>query len=260
MNHVIHATAETNSKGAHHYLYSQTNQRTPRVNHHQILPQTDHINCRVVQTRTLMQATSITTAQRRSTNHPNHTHKNLGTRGNSSSTSRTPLCKQTLTHATLRHATTNTSTRPCCSSHETATTLTQTCTTTLHHQTGKQSTSSYGSHGQGHGQAPKLQTANEQPKIQNSIEPVSSQQIRATGKWHQRAHQKPHQHNRVHLRTQDTGRPQKRRHIRAIRMLSQTQKGQTQPNVIHGRRQQNQLPQQSSQPNRRNASGHNALQ
>jgi hypothetical protein len=33
---------------------------------------------------------------------------------------------------------------------------------------GKRSISSNGSHGQGHGQAPKLQTANEQPKIQKA--------------------------------------------------------------------------------------------
>jgi hypothetical protein len=78
-----------------------------------------------------------------------------------------------------------------------------------HHQTGKQSTSNNGSHGQGHGQAPKLQTATEQPKIQKSMEPVSSQQIWATGKWHWRAHQKPHQHYQVHLQAQEIGRPQK---------------------------------------------------
>jgi hypothetical protein len=116
-----------------------------------------------------MQATSITTAQCRSANQPNHTHRNLGTSGNSSSTSCTPLFEHALTHATLRRATTNTSTRPRCSSHETATTLMRTFTThTPHHQTGKQSTSSNGSHGQGHGQAPKLQTANEQLKIQKA--------------------------------------------------------------------------------------------
>jgi hypothetical protein len=201
------------------------------------------------------------TAQCHSANHPNHTHKNLGTSGNSSSTSHTPLCEHALMHATLRHVTTNTSTRQRCSSHETATTATQTCTAnTPHHQSGKRSTSSNGSHGQGHGQAPKLQTANEQPKIQKSMEPVSSQRMWATGKWHQRVHQKSHQHYQVHLQTLDTSRPQKRRHIRAIRMLGQTQKGRTQPNAIHDRRQQNQLPRQSSHPNRRNASGQNALQ
>jgi hypothetical protein len=44
----------------------------------------------------------------------------------------------------------------------------------LYQKTGKQSTSSNGSHGQGHGHALKLQAANEQAKTQNSIEPVSS--------------------------------------------------------------------------------------
>jgi hypothetical protein len=32
------------------------------------------------------------------------------------------------------------------------------------------------------------------PKYKKIMEPVSSQQIWATGKWHRRAHQKPHQH------------------------------------------------------------------
>ncbi len=117
-------------------------------------------------------------------------HKNSGTSCNSSSPSCTPLFEHMLTHATLGHGTTNTSTRLCSSSHEKARTSTWTCAThTLHHKTGKQSTLN-GSHGQGHGQAPQLQTANEQPEIQNSMEPVSSQQIQATGKWHWRAHQK----------------------------------------------------------------------
>ncbi len=183
-----------------------------------------------------MQATSITTAQSRSANQPNNTHKNLGTSGNSSSPSCTPLFEHMLMHATLRHATTNTLTRLCCCSHETATTAMQThATHTPHHHTGEQSTSSNGSHGQGYGQAPKLQTANEQPKIQKSMEPASSQQIWAIGKWHWRAHQKPHQHYQVHLPTQDTGRPQKRRHKRAICMHGQTPKGRTQLNAIHGR-------------------------
>jgi hypothetical protein len=130
----------------------------------------------------------------------------------------------------------------------------------LHHQTGKRSTFSNGSHGQGHRQAPQLQTAHEQPRIQKSMEPVSSQQIRVTGKRHQRAHQKPHQNYRAHLLMQDTGRPHERCYIRAISMLGQTQKGRTQPNAIHGRQQQNQLPWQSSHPDHRNASGQNAIQ
>jgi hypothetical protein len=37
-----------------------------------------------------------------------------------------------------------------------------------HHKTRKQSPSSNGSHGQGHGQDPQLQTANEQPEIQKA--------------------------------------------------------------------------------------------
>ncbi len=107
-------------------------------------------------------------------------------------------------------ATTNTSTRLRCSSHETAMTATRTHATHMtHHHTGEQSTSSNGSNGQGHRQAPQLQTANEQLKIQKSMEPVSSQQIWLTGKWHRRAHQKPHQHYWVHLPTQETDRPQK---------------------------------------------------
>jgi hypothetical protein len=52
----------------------------------------------------------------------------------------------------------------------------------------------------------------------------------------------------------------KKRHIRAVCMLGQTQKDRTQPNAIHGRRQQNQLPRQNSHPNHRNASGQNAIQ
>ncbi len=62
------------------------------------------------------------------------------------------------------------------------------------------------------------------------MEPVSSQQIRAIGKWHRRAHQKTHQHYQVHLPTQGTGRPQERHHIMAVFMLGQTPKGRTQPN------------------------------
>ncbi len=174
-----------------------------------------------------------------------------------------PLCSNT--HSHMRHSGVQPPTRQ--PGHAAAVMKQQrqqsgrTCTThTPHHQTGKRSTSSNCSHGQGHRQAPKLQTANEQPKIQKSMKPVSSQQIQATSKWHWRAHQKPHQHYQVHLQTQDTRKPQKRRHIQAICMLGQTQKGRTQPNALHGRWQQNQLPRRSSHPNRRNASGKNALQ
>ncbi len=183
--------------------------------------------------------------------------KNSSTSGNSSSLSATPLFKHMLTHATLGRATTKMLTRLRCSSLETATTSTWTrATHTPHHKTRKRSPSSNGSHGQGHGQAPQLPTANEQPEIQKSMEPDSSQQIWVTGKWHQRVHQKPHQHYPVHLSRWGTGRPQEKRHVRAVCMLGQTQKnGRTQPNAIHGRRGQNQLPQQSSHPNRRNASG-----
>ncbi len=172
-----------------------------------------------------------------------------------------PLFEHMLMHETIRCATTNMLTRLCCSSHETAMASMRTCAThTLHHKTRKQSPSSNGSHGQGHGQAPQLQTANEQPKIQKSMEPISSQQIRMIGKWHWRVHQKPHQHYQVHLPTQGTGRPQEKRHVWVFCMLGQTRKGRTQPNAIHSRRQQNQLPRQSWHPNHRNASGQNAIQ
>ncbi len=80
----------------------------------------------------------------------------MSTGGNSSSPSCTPLFEHTLMHATIRCANTNTLTRLRCSSHETTTTPTWICVThTLHHQTGKRSPSSNGSHGQGHGQAPQ---------------------------------------------------------------------------------------------------------
>jgi hypothetical protein len=46
------------------------------------------------------------------------------------------------------------------------------------------------------------------PKYKESMEPVSSQRIRAIGKWHRRAHQKPRQHYRVHLPTQGASRLQ----------------------------------------------------
>jgi hypothetical protein len=145
---------------------------------------------------------SFTTAQGCHYKQPNHRHKNSSTGGNSSSPSCTPLFKHMLTHATIGRANTNTLTRLRCSSHETTTRPARIrATHTPHHKAGKQSPSSNGSHGQGHGQAPQLQANNEQPKIQKSMEPVSSQQIRAIGKWHQRAHQKPHQHYRVHLPT-----------------------------------------------------------
>jgi hypothetical protein len=109
---------------------------------------------------------------------PNHMHKNLSTSGNSSSPSCTPLFEHMLTHATIKCASTNTPARLHCNSHETATTSTRTrATHTLNHKTEKQSPSSNGSYGQGHGQAPQLQTANEQPEIQKSMEPLSSQQI-----------------------------------------------------------------------------------
>ncbi len=61
------------------------------------------------------------------------------------------------------------------------------------------------------------------------------------------------------LPTQGTGRPHERHHIRAVYMHGQTQKGRTQPNAIHGRWWQNQLPRQSSHPNRGNAGGQIAL-
>ncbi len=116
-----------------------------------------------------------------SSNQPNHTHKNLSTSDNSSSPSRTPLFEHMLTHATLRRAITNMSTRLHCSSHETATTSTRTrATHTPHHKTGKQNTSSNGSHGQGHRQAPQLQTANEQPKIKKH---GACQQPKKLGDW-----------------------------------------------------------------------------
>ncbi len=193
------------------------------------------------------------TAQYRYSNQPNHAHKNLGTSGNSSSPSHTPFFEHTFTYATVRHATTNTLTRLCRSSHETATASTwNRATHTLYHKTGKQSPPSNGSNGQGHGQATQLQATDEQPKIQNSMEPVSSQQIWAIGKWHWRAYQEPYQHYRVHLPTQGTRRLHERHHIWAVRMHGQTQKGRTQLNVI--------LPRQISHPDHRNAGGQNAIQ
>jgi hypothetical protein len=139
--------------------------------------------------QTPVQVTSIMTAQCHYSNQPNHTHKNSGTSGISSSPSCPPLFKHTLTDAKLRCVIANTLTRLRCSSHETATTSTRTrATHTLHLKTGKRSPSSNGSHGQGHGQAPQLQTTTEQPEILKNMEPVSNQQIQAISKWHWRAH------------------------------------------------------------------------
>ncbi len=67
------------------------------------------------------------------------------------------------------------------------------------------------------------------------MEPVSSQQIWAIGKWHQKAHIEPYQHYRAHLPTQGTGRPHKGHHIQTVCMHGQIQKDRTQPNPIHGR-------------------------
>ncbi len=205
--------------------------------------------------------TRFTTAQCHHYNQPNHTHKNLSKGGNSSSPCRTPLFEHTLTHTTIGHANTNMLTRLRCSSHETTMISTRIRATHMsHHRAGKQSPSSNGSHGQGHGQAPQLQATNEQPNIQKSMEPVSSQQIWAIGKWHWRVHQKPHQNYQVHLPTQGAGRSQERCHVQVVCMLGQTRKGRTQPNAIHGRGWQNQLPWGSCHPDRRNASGQNAIQ
>ncbi len=69
---------------------------------------------------------------------------------------------------TARRTTANTSTRLCRGHHKTATASTRTCLPyKLYHMTEKWSPSSNGSHGQGHGQAPKLQTTKEQPKCKN---------------------------------------------------------------------------------------------
>ncbi len=119
-------------------------------------------------------------------------HKNLSTSSNNSSPSCTPSFEHTFTYTTVGYATTNALTRLCHSSHETATASMRTCAThTPYHNTGKRSPSSYGSNGQGHGQAPQLQATNEQPEIQKSMEPASSQQIWAIGKWLWRAHKVP---------------------------------------------------------------------
>jgi hypothetical protein len=80
------------------------------------------------------------------------------------------------------------------------------------------------------------------------MEPVSSQQIWVIGKWHRMAHQKPHQHYQGHLPTQGTSRLQERRQVQAVCMLGQTQQGRTQPNAIHGRSRQNQLPRKVATP------------
>ncbi len=62
-NHVVHATAGTNSEGAHRHSYSQTNQHALHCNHHRIKQQTHHISGRVVQMQTPSLAASITTMQ-----------------------------------------------------------------------------------------------------------------------------------------------------------------------------------------------------
>ncbi len=135
------------------------------------------------------------TAQCHYSNQRNHAHKNSSTNGNNSSPSSTPFFKHTFMHTTVGRATSNKLTRLCCSSHETATAPMRTrATHTLYQKTGKQSLSSNGSNGQGHGQAPQVQATNEQPKIQKSMEPVSSQGIWVIGKWHRRTHQGPYQH------------------------------------------------------------------
>ncbi len=188
-------------------------------------------------------------------------HKNSSTSDNSSSLSCTPFFEHMFMYATVRHATTNTSTRLCPGIHVTAKVSTWAhLPHTLHHLTGKQSPSSNGSNRQGHEQAPQLQAANEHPEIQKSMEPISSQWIWAIGKWYQRLHKEPYQHYQTHLLTQGTGRLQERRHVQAVCMLGQTQKGWTQPNAIHSRGWQNQLPQQSCHPGCRNAGGQNAIQ
>ncbi len=112
---------------------------------------------------------SIMTVQSHSANHPNHRHKNSGTSGNSSSLNCTPLFKHMLMHGTLRRATTNTLTRPPGSNHETAMPATRTCVThTMHHQTGKQSTSSNRSHGQGTGKLLNYRQLMNSPKYKTA--------------------------------------------------------------------------------------------
>ncbi len=200
------------------------------------------------------------TAQYRSSNQPNHTHKNLSTSGNSSSPSCTPFFKHAFTYATVRHATTNTLTRLCCSSHETATASTQTCAThTPYDKIGKQSLSSNGSNGQGHGQASQLQAANEQPKIQKawSLSAANKFGQLANGIWgciknptntieFIFQHEVPADHMKYVTYGQFVClvRPKK---AEANRMQF----------MVGG---DNQLPRQSSHPNCRNAGGHNAIQ
>jgi hypothetical protein len=75
------------------------------------------------------------------------------------------------TYATVGHATTNTLTGLCLSSHETAMASTWNHANHMpYHTTAKQSPSNNGSNGQGHGQALQLQAAYEEPKIQKSME------------------------------------------------------------------------------------------
>jgi hypothetical protein len=163
-------------------------------------------------------------------------HKNSSSSSNSSSPSCTPFFKHMFTNTTVGRANANTLTRLYCSNHETATASTQTCAPLiLHHTTGKQSPSSNVSNGQGHKQAPQQQATNQKPEIQRSMEPFSSQQIWAIGKWHQRMYQKPYQHYPVHLPTQGAGRPHERCHIWVVFIHNQTRKGRNQPNAIYGR-------------------------
>ncbi len=71
-------------------------------------------------------------------------------------------------------------------------------------------------------------------------------------------HKQPYPHYWVYLPTQGTIRMHERRW--AVCMHSQTRKGRTQPNAVHGGGRQNQQPRQSSHPNRRNAGDQRALQ
>ena len=152
-------------------------------------------------------------------------------------------------------------TRLRCSSHETTTTSTRICAThTPHHKARKRSPSSNGSHGQEYGQAPQLQATNEQPK--NTKEHGACQQPTNLSDWQMALEGTSKTPPTLSSSSPNTRYQQtpERHHLRAIRMLSQTKKGRTQPNAIHGRRQQNQLPWQSTHPDRRNASSQNAIQ
>ncbi len=169
-------------------------------------------------------------------NQPNHMHENLSTGGNSSSPSHTPLFEHTLTHTTIGRANTNTSTRLCCSSHETTTTPTWICATdTPHHKARKQSPSSNDSHGQIHGQAPQLQAINEQPKIQRKH--GACQQPTNSGDWQMASEGTSKTPPTLSSSSPNTRCQQiaGKRHVRAVCMLGQTRKGRTQPNAIHAR-------------------------